>query len=730
MTPDGKPQKKSARTGAPRFTRAKTWIARIFLVLGVLAICAATVFGYLQKNIFESANFADHAQTALKSPAVRTWVSRELTDQLINEVVPDAVAVGPLIETVSEAVIQSDAFGRTFRSSVLQMHSAVVAGDTSGAVLTVANVGVLVRGLVERLSPSLAGQIPKGFDAALGGLANVRAVDGIVEASRASKRGALISLIAGILLLAAALVLAPQRRRMLRAVGVGLVVGGVGLIVAWLSLRSVVVMSVAGGHQLQADATRELYGAFLDGLVIASIGLAALGAVIAASADGLLTGMDLDRRLTQLLEKVGRPPEKTALRVVWSIALFLIGVTIVTNTAATARVIITTLGVLIAARGFQTLVLMVAPPDPETIARDEKPQLTKAERRHRRRRHLAFGGALVAAIALAIGVDARYGHGLETLGIVPSTTQCNGSDSLCAKPVNEVALATTHNSMANTAVEGFLFPMQEASIGAQLADGIRGLQIDVYYGYPGTRVYTDADISSPKARKTMEEEFGKEFVESADRVRRSLSRPSGVAPELYLCHGFCELGALPLKDAFDDVRKFLDDNPREFMAIVFEDYVPWQGLAKAIEQAGLDRFAYRGPWEAPLPTLKEAIDSNKRLLLLTENELPDVPWMHNAYEIFEETPYFFPTISKLAAPSSCDENRGGTGKPLFMINHWIDTAPNPRPSIARRVNAFSFLWKRVERCQRVRKHFPNMVAVDFYREGDLFRVVDDLNGIR
>jgi hypothetical protein len=33
-------------------------------------------------------------------------------------------------------------------------------------------------------------------------------------------------------------------------------------------------------------------------------------------------------------------------------------------------------------------------------------------------------------------------------------------------------------------------------------------------------------------------------------------------------------------------------------------------------------------------------------------------------------------------------------------------------------------------CQRRRKHSVNLVAVNFYREGDLFRVVDTLNGVR
>jgi hypothetical protein len=67
---------------------------------------------------------------------------------------------------------------------------------------------------------------------------------------------------------------------------------------------------------------------------------------------------------------------------------------------------------------------------------------------------------------------------------------------------------------------------------------------------------------------------------------------------------------------------------------------------------------------------------------------------------------------------------------LFLINHWVDTPPNPRPSIARVVNRREFLLDRIRRCERIRGLRANMISVDFYKEGDLLGVVDQLNGIR
>jgi hypothetical protein len=46
------------------------------------------------------------------------------------------------------------------------------------------------------------------------------------------------------------------------------------------------------------------------------------------------------------------------------------------------------------------------------------------------------------------------------------------------------------------------------------------------------------------------------------------------------------------------------------------------------------------------------------------------------------------------------------------------------------VNAYDALLERARECQRIRGHLPNLVAVNFYREGDLFRVVDTLNRLR
>ena len=110
------------------------------------------------------------------------------------------------------------------------------------------------------------------------------------------------------------------------------------------------------------------------------------------------------------------------------------------------------------------------------------------------------------------------------------------------------------------------------------------------------------------------------------------------------------------------------------------------------------------------------------------------PWYQLAYQrLTQETPFTFPNASllttKAALPASCKPNRGPSSAPLFLINHWVSTDPVPKPSDADKVNAYKPLLARARECQRVRHHLPNLLAVNFYKRGDVFRVVDTLNGV-
>jgi hypothetical protein len=183
-----------------------------------------------------------------------------------------------------------------------------------------------------------------------------------------------------------------------------------------------------------------------------------------------------------------------------------------------------------------------------------------------------------------------------------------------------------------------------------------------------------------------------------------------------------------------DMRTFLVANPGAVVVVINQDYVTPEDFVGAVRDADLEELVYTVPASGAWPTMREMVDSGRRLVLLAENHAGAAPWYQLAYKsITEETPYAFGKVAQLTDPAkldtSCEPNRGPEGAPLFLVNHWITTDPVPLPSNAAKVNAYDPLLARARDCARVRHHVPNMVAVNFYLEGDVFRVVDTLNGI-
>jgi hypothetical protein len=92
----------------------------------------------------------------------------------------------------------------------------------------------------------------------------------------------------------------------------------------------------------------------------------------------------------------------------------------------------------------------------------------------------------------------------------------------------------------------------------------------------------------------------------------------------------------------------------------------------------------------------------------------------------QETPYTFNSAEELRVPESCEPNRGGTDGPLLQFNHWVEKLPRS-PHLGGQVNSYDFLLDRARECKRRRGLLPNLVAVDFYDEGDLFEASRKLN---
>jgi hypothetical protein len=334
-----------------------------------------------------------------------------------------------------------------------------------------------------------------------------------------------------------------------------------------------------------------------------------------------------------------------------------------------------------------------------------------------------------AAVLLGIAGLATASGIRGTPRLAHPIVACNGYAVLCDRPADKVAFAATHNSMGSSTESGWLFPSQDGGIAQQLSAGIRGLLIDTHYGEPARRGV--ATVLTPQTRKlaTVVDKVGPGFIGLADRLRASAGfRPTGER-QIYLCHAFCEVGATSAQVAFGQIRDFLVEHPDQVVLISIEDDVSPSDTAALFRKSGLLDLVYQDPTGRSWPTLRQLIEQDRRVIVFGENDTDHVGWYRPQFKLVQETPYHFRSTEELAAGSSCRPNRGGTGKPLFLLNNWVDTSPSPRPSNAKVVNAYGALLARAQRCEAERHHLPNLIAVDFYKLGDVLRVTAALNGV-
>jgi hypothetical protein len=260
---------------------------------------------------------------------------------------------------------------------------------------------------------------------------------------------------------------------------------------------------------------------------------------------------------------------------------------------------------------------------------------------------------------------------------------CNGAAELCDRRYDEVAYATTHNAFAASS-EGWVFANQTPGLSQQLADGVRGLMLDVWEWPTGSHVP-------------------------------------------YLCHGTCELGQTPglrepLVDGLTRIRAFLDAHPAEVVTLILESYVSAADFAAAFAASGLLPYALAHTIGTPWPTLEQMIDAGSRVVVLTDSGGGAYPWYLPVFGVAFETDFDNAT----PADFSCVDNRGSPGSDLFILNHFL-TQLLGQPALADLVNHEPYFGDRARECWRFQGRIPNFVTVDFYEIGDLLAVTRSLN---
>jgi len=697
--------------------RGRPLASAICLVAGALVLLAGALLTDAARGLFTPRGFADRVAASLRDPRVAAYAAGRVTDAVLAES-RDLTPFRPLILALTDAIVGSEPFSALARRGARRLHQTIFSEESQGWLLSVPDVGVLVRGSLAQASPALAEKVPARIEVLIGSVQTGRVARVLAQTWRIGRRLGLLSLVGLLLgpaLLLASLLLAEHRRIALFRIGLALVALAAVLLAA-RPIGSAIVSRIPRDPDL-GGAAAGLWNAATQGWRAWAFLFGGAGLVFAAAAHSLLQQIELAETLERAFAWL-KQPEGTARAVLRAGGLLAIGSLAVAYPAAAVHWAALLIGAVAAFEGLRELFSLLLRRLPETVPR-RRPARDGTERSWPVR-GIVVGGVATLLVAVLIVANRE-----ETAPVPPGIPACNGAAELCGRRVDQVVFPGTHNSMSTTEVSDWMFPQQEARVGEQLRDGIRALLIDAHYGRPvGDQVKTDLE-SEPGAAERYLAAVGPEGWAAAMRIRERLVGRAEGDRDVYSCHGFCEFGAVPFASLLGEVHEFLVAHPNEVILLLVEDYVEPADLAGAFEESGLIEFVYRGRAAPPWPTLGEMISADERVIVLAESGRPGVPWIHPAFEVLQETPYSVRDPGGL----SCGPGRGGAGASLFLVNHWIDTPPTPRPSNAEVVNAYDFLLARCQRCREERGMLPNIVAVDFYRTGDLFRVCRTLNGL-
>ncbi len=707
------------------WTGTRSALSTLLLVVGAILVMAGVVAGSVYDTVYSSSRFAGTAVKAVQHPAVKAEIESELVDQIIAQR-QDLIAARPLIQTVVDSVIGSKPFQKILTTALLQVHRTFFSTDKPTLVLDISDGTTIVLGALKAFDPNLAANVPAGFRTGLIKLSDRPYAARIVETGVAIERIVLALGVVGLLFLIGAVVVAADRRRALTGIGIALALSA---LVIWLALaigRDILVGQF--DDFASSAAVSAVYNIFLAELYAWIKVMGIVGVLLAASASATLRLATARAQIENARRVAARTPTTR-----WGKLLYILGVLVGGGLLlAYPNLVIAT-----AARGVGLLAIYCAVIELVRLAGwSVAPASADADAPQTRRRLPIGLNARPLAIAALVGLVAVGGFALYTQRdalrsdnyvSASDADTCNGFKELCDRRLDEIVFPATHNSMSAAQSPGWLNAEHDGGIIDQLDFGVRALLIDAHYGYPGDGGVS-TDMSDPSARKIVEAGVDPEVIAAAQRIaaRRVTGAKAGTKRQVYLCHVFCELGATPLDTALGEINDWLDANPNEVVILFFEDYVSPEEMDAAFNRSRLIDKVYTHLPGTLFPTLREMIQSDERVVVLSENvgNKPRPDWYHNGFSLVQETPYTFKTPQEF----SCQPNRGQPGNPLFQINHWIEKIP-PSPGDATIVNDYNLLLARARQCQQERGHLPNIIAVDFYELGDLIQVVNTLNGV-
>jgi hypothetical protein len=655
----------------------KSLARRGLLILAPLLLMVGVISGVANREVMDGQRFASHADAVRSDEQVSQLIGVAISRQILKYD-QDLVALRPAIDAVMVSLVRSPAFTPIVEAAVVQIHEAFTTPGSDQVVLRLADLTAVVIAALRTVAPGAVSALPADLDVQLASIGGQSFAAHIFHATRVVGLLSWVLPLLALLCLGVALWLARRRQRTLAECG--LAIAAAGVLEAALCAIGGAFVSTADTHALGGAIVSASWDQFSPSLWRSSLILTVTGLIVFAAAGAYLPQWSAAEILRNSVRWVRDPGAGQRAQLISGIVLIVVALSALYRPSATARLVIVVLALALLAEGVSRLSRVSA-----AQRTADGPSVEK--RPHTRssiigRSVIVVGVASLVAYLIVAALPVKRTLVAKAVAAPTSSIGCNGFVELCSRRYDQVSYVATPNSKSAA----------------------------------------DQQAALDEANS----EYGASVVQSALRVRSALDLTPKGPIEPYLCHALCELGATPMLAAMKGVQGWIADHPREIVTFIIEDNVTPEDTAKVFQEAGLTPFVHTQAAGQPWPTLGAMIDSGQRLQVFMQRQsgAPANPWMIKAFEWMQDTPYDNASQGAL----NCSRLRGTAENSLLLLNNILNRF-STRVSDSAQINDEPALFAYASRCETERGQIPNFVAVDYYSKGDVFAVVDHLNGV-
>lgn len=285
-------------------SRALTIASRILLILGGISLAVGVLAGTLNKNFLNGPTLLKHVENIRMDPQVTDALTNSLTDQIVGQA-PNLEPARPIIHSVANAIVTSDALRPAIKNVLSQVHHALATGkqlqvdygDVAASLVTTVN-----KFFPNANIPTVAElQASVPTDGAIGLIMKIQLV------LKTANSLATYLPIAAIVLFILFVALAPQRSKAVGRIGIAVFSAGFSLAVFTALLWFGVLF--IGRDPGVAPYTTAIWDEFLPTFVTPAVLLMFAGAIWTAILGGVLPNVDVIEVTKRTWSKVWSRPQ-------------------------------------------------------------------------------------------------------------------------------------------------------------------------------------------------------------------------------------------------------------------------------------------------------------------------------------------------------------------------------------------------------------------------------------